>query len=145
MRRLFTLVELIAVLLIIGIVGAVATVGLGAATRGFSQGEIRTDRAQKTQIAMQRLIMELRFVMRDATSGDLLLTVSDDGHRIDFATRRDGTVHVFQLTSSELRLDGKVLMDHVSEFDASYSAASGELAFSLTVDDLGTFESAVYP
>jgi hypothetical protein len=83
--------------------------------------------------------------MRDATSGDLLVTVSEDGHQVGFSTRRDGSTHVFQQANSELLFDGKVLMDHVTDFTVSYSATSGELAFSLTVDDIGTFASAVYP
>lgn len=144
-RRRFTMVEMIAVILILGIVGAVATIGFGASAKGFTLGRTRLDLAQKTQVAMQRLMLELRFVALDPDTRAPLLTIDNGGSRISFFTRLDGSPRVVELSGSELHLDGKVLMDRVVSFQATYSATTDDLAFSMEVEEIGTFSTVLYP
>lgn len=144
-RHPFTLAEVIAVLVIMGIVGAVASFSFGAGARGFILGQTRLDLSQKAQVAMQRLILELRFVDFDPDSGALLLAIAEDGQSIAFTTRRDGTSQQIAFTGSELRLNGKVLMNRVNAFQATHSTATGELAITMNVDEVGEFTTALFP
>ncbi|MDX9980750.1 MAG: prepilin-type N-terminal cleavage/methylation domain-containing protein [Lentisphaeria bacterium] len=144
-RHPFTLAEVIAVLVIMGIVGAAASFSFGAGARGFVLGQTRLDLSQKAQVAMQRIILELRFTDFDPDTGDLLLTVAEDGESIAFTTRRDGSNQQIAFTGSELHLNGKVLMDRVNAFQAAYSTTTGELAVTMTVDEVGEFETALFP
>jgi hypothetical protein len=144
-RRPFTLAEVIAVLVIMGIVGAVASFSFGASARGFILGQTRLDLSQKAQVAMQRMILELRFVDFDPDTGDLLLTVAGDGQSITFTSRRDGSEQQIAFVGSELHLNGKVLMDRVNAFSVAYSATTGEMTLTMNVDEVGEFDTVIYP
>ncbi len=144
-RHPFTLAEVIAVLVIMGIVGAVASFSFGAGARGFVLGQTRLDLSQKAQVAMQRLILELRFVEFDPDAGEMILAIGEDGESIAFTTRRDGSNQQIAFTGSELHLNGKVLMDRVNAFQATYSTATGELAITMNVDEVGAFTTALFP
>lgn len=144
-RRPFTMVEIVVTVVLIGIVGAVAGIGFGAGARGFVLGQTRLDLAQKAQVAMQRIVLELRFVDFDPATGDSLLAIGNNGESIAFTTRRDGTSQQLALVGTELQLNGKVLMDRVTDFTATFNNSTGFLSISLSVAEIGTLETGLYP
>lgn len=145
MARRFTLVELVAVIVILGVLGAIGTMGLGAATQGFVRGRDRLDLAQATQTAMQRAVLELRFMTFDPDTSTPNLTITGGGTSIQFGSRRDAATHVLEKVGTELQLDGKVLLDHVADFLVAYSATSGELTITTTVEGIGAFSTSLFP
>ena len=142
-RHSFTIVELIAVIAVVGILGAVGTMGLGAGVEGYVRGRNRMDSIQKAQNALQRMVIELRFVAFDANG--LLLAVGGGGSSVTYTSRRDMQQHALVQSGSEILLDGKTLMDNVSEFEVTYSSASGAVAVRMRITDVGDFATSLYP
>ena len=145
MRQRFTLVELIAVIVILGVLGAMGTMGLGAGAEGFVLGRDQLSLVQSTQTAMQRALLELRFMTFDPGTGAPNLTVTGGGTSIQFGSRRDAATHVLKKVGTKLRLDGKVLLDHVTDFLVAYSDTSGELTITTTVEGVGAFSTSLFP
>lgn len=145
MRQQFTLVELIAVIVILSVLGVIGTMGLGAGAEGFVLGRDRLSLVQGTQNAMQRAVLELRFTTFDPDTSTPNLTIADSGASILFYSRRDAAAHVLEKVDTELRLDGKVLMDHVTDFLVAYSASNGELTITTTVEGIGAFSTSLFP
>jgi prepilin-type N-terminal cleavage/methylation domain-containing protein len=140
----FTLIEVIAVLVLVAILGSVASLGLIAGTEGFVRGRTRIDLVQKSQIAMQRIILELRFPARDESNLPLI-SVQDSGSTVVFTSRRDGEEHTLIHSGASLLLDGKLLMDRVTAFAVSYNSTSGQLSITLDVEDIGPLQTVIYP
>ncbi len=144
-RRGFTLIEAVMVIIILGIVGSALVVGIGTGTKGFVLGRSNLALAQQVQVAMQRMILELRFVALDQTNGDLDLTTSDDGMTVTFRSKRDEELHVLAKVDTEVHLDGHVLIDQVNEFAVGYEPTTGEVSITVNVAELGDFATSIYP
>lgn len=137
--------EVIAVVVVVGILGSASALGLAAFLNGFMTGRTNAEQTQKAQNALQRLVMELRFVQIDAHTRDPLVTVANDHSSIVFTSKRDDAAHVVAVVGTELLLDGRPLTDHVSSFQAFYDSGTGEVRLVIGMDQIGSFETSVFP
>ena len=141
----FSLIEIIAVLLIVGILAGAGMMGVGAFLKGFVTGRANAELTQKAQNAMQRLLMELRFLGFDATTRAPLLVVSGSPATLTFTSKRDSASHTVSVSGTELRLDGRALTDRVTSFLATYDSSTGEVRLVLGMAQIGSIEASVYP
>ena len=141
----FTLVEIIVVVIIVGILAAVGVLGLTAAVDGYVTGRTTMRVTRKAQNALQRMIMELRFIKADDETGDLLLNITGAGSEIDYVSKRDDASHTLVFQGDRLILDGKALTDEVDAFQAEYDAETGELRLRVTMASVGLLETSVFP
>jgi hypothetical protein len=132
-------------LLIVGILAGAGMMGAAAFLDGFVTGRANADLTQKAQNALQRLVMELRFVEFEPVSRAPLVTVSLDHTAVTYTSKRDGVVHTVSRVGTELRLDGATLTDRVNAFQATYDSGSGEVRFVLGMERIGSLEASVFP
>ncbi|MBI5194617.1 MAG: prepilin-type N-terminal cleavage/methylation domain-containing protein [Nitrospirae bacterium] len=112
----FTLIEVIVSLVLAGIVGAIAVMGVVSIVKGYVFTKINSKTAHKGQTAMVRIVKELNFIS-SVTTGT--------GTSITFQAYKNGTAgsHSISWTGTAndpLILDGDILTDRVSNFALSY-------------------------
>lgn len=144
-RASFSLVEILAVLLIVGILGAASMMGVTAFLNAFVTGRANAELTQKAENALQRMVMELRFTQAGIGNGLPLLAVSVDRTSVTYTSKRDSLAHTIGLTGTELKLDGRTLTDRVSSFQVYYESTTGEVRLVLGMERIGSFEASVYP
>ncbi|MFZ0132126.1 MAG: prepilin-type N-terminal cleavage/methylation domain-containing protein [Desulfobacterales bacterium] len=150
-RAGFTLVEVVASLLIVGILGAIAGMGLVTGLRGYMQAKENGHLAQKAQIAMARIkreLMEITDVIDGADGTDPWVLFDNPMGRQ--ALRKHG--NILQLGSQEptkVDLDGVVwdtLIDQIDQedqeknFRIAYRSGSGDWDIGNDIDLLSTID-----
>ena len=102
----FTLIEVIAVLVLVGIIAAVAGLGIVRGVEGYLFAQSNTEITQKAQLALARMTRELV---------DLSAITAGTNSTITFITPllSTGTTKTIALASSTITLDGDVLTDSV--------------------------------
>ncbi|MCA1986525.1 MAG: prepilin-type N-terminal cleavage/methylation domain-containing protein, partial [Desulfovibrio sp.] len=70
----FTLVEMIASLVILGVVAMVGTLGMAEVMRSYVMTSDHSSMSQKTQVALARLYLELQHLAEVTASGDTSIT-----------------------------------------------------------------------
>jgi len=130
---------------ILGILGAVGTLGVKAAVEGYVTGRTTMSATQKAQNALQRMVMDLRFVMVDSETGDLLLSVKFSGTQVNYISKHDGEPHTLEFQGDRVTVDSVTLVDGVSSFQADYNQGTGELRLRLTMAAIGVLETTVFP
>jgi prepilin-type N-terminal cleavage/methylation domain-containing protein len=123
----FTLIEVIAVLVLVGIISAVAGMGIVRGVEGYLFAQSNTETTQKAQLALARMTRELMELSTiDATSS---------GTAIIFSTPSgDKTI---ALAGSTITLDGDVLTDSVKSadgFTVSYCESGSVLSCTVPPD-----------
>ncbi len=112
----FTLIEVIVSLVLAGIVGAIAVIGVVSIVKGYVFTKMNSATAQKGQTTMVRIVKEFNFIssVTTGTATSITFQAYKDGvagtHSISWA----GTVN------DPLLLDGDILTDRVSNFALSY-------------------------
>lgn len=144
----FTLIEIIATLVIVGILSALAGVGIIHIANGFVFQKRVGEAVQKGQIVMSKIVKEL---------GEMTSVTATGATYIRYL--RDAAPHNISLSGSNILFDGDVLTDDVSSFQLKYynlhdSIATGyssttgivEISVSLSVLDGidKTFKNRVY-
>ena len=111
----FTLIEIIVSLVLVGIIGVFAGMGLVSIVEGFIFTKMNAETAQKGQAAMTRLVKEFNFIS-SVTSG------TDTS--INFTSYKAGVAgtHVLVLVvdGNNLVFDSDILTDDVSAFELAY-------------------------
>jgi prepilin-type N-terminal cleavage/methylation domain-containing protein len=137
--RRFTLVEMVAVLIIGGILVAVAGIGLANAAHGFERARATNETAQKAQLAIGRLTKEL-------TAGATVSATTATS--ITFSSPRYPGGQTVALAGTQLRLGADTLVDEVSNFSVSTTAGlRPSITFSLRLADTDsiTYAATVFP
>jgi prepilin-type N-terminal cleavage/methylation domain-containing protein len=158
----FTLIEIVATLVLVGIIGAFATFFLYTGIRGFLTSRFSSETALQAQIALDRISTELK-------QAQVLVNPAPTATNIGYLSIDSLLTGVRRLTynapSREIRLsvDGadNILLDNVSAFALSWTAkdlnASGdgnneisEIRVAFTVgstsnDSQAEFTSQIYP
>jgi len=143
-RRTFSLVELVAVLTIVGILAAVAGTTFAAMAKGFTTARDNTDTIQKAQLAVTRLEKEFSFVTAAPTlaGGGTSATYTTE---YPWETSASRTVSWNGTPGASLLLDADILVDNVQSFLVSNTAAN-VVEVTLTLDVAGglTFTTSIY-
>lgn len=148
----FSLIEIIAVMVLMGFLGAFASMGVAQFTKGFLFATENAAIAGKGEVAMLRILKEF-VVISAVTTGNAT--------SITYTNPRAGSPHTVSLVGADLTLDGDVLADKVSAFSLSYypsysgtatatwQASTTLIEFSLTLSgtqgNTSTFTSRVAP
>lgn len=136
-RKGFSLVEMIAVLMIVGIVTAIGGLGLTRITQGYLLGKANVDNLQNAELVMNRVLKEWIQIGNAATiqsGGNGLLFPRNGGVLFEWDGNAGGTL---SLTISGVT---KTLCTGVSNFNAA-AQADGSIRVSLA---LASAPSIVY-
>lgn len=113
----FTLVELIASLILVGLLGAVAGMGIVQMTDGFMFSKKNAETVQKARLVMARLVKELSAVSRSdisaATSTSIIFTRDAVPYNVNWGGN----------ANDPLLIDGDTLADKVKTFSLAYYTA----------------------
>ena len=116
----FTLVEMIAVLILVGIIAAFAGLGVVRVIEGLLFAKMNAETTQKAQAAMTRLVKEFT-VISSVDPGATTATA------MTFTSYKQGMagVHVGTWVGTNLLLDGDILTDQISTFALGYYDSYG--------------------
>jgi prepilin-type N-terminal cleavage/methylation domain-containing protein len=125
----FTLIELIAVLLISGILVLVASLGITGGVKGYLSAKTNSETAYRGQIAMMRLSKEFKKLTSVAPG-------QSNSSAIVYDTYRNGAIETHKIswggTGDPLLYDdfsnnGNILVDQVKTFSLAYYDAYNDL------------------
>ncbi|MFO7761810.1 MAG: type II secretion system protein [Desulfobia sp.] len=131
----FTLIEIIAVLILAGILAVMAGSGLLSAVRGYLLARESTALSQKAQLCLDRLTKEYRLCY-DCGDGSLREFTNPLGDR------------VLSLDGTELKINGDTLVDRVDNLELSLSGDLLDLTLELEHRQAGsslTFSTGIFP
>ncbi|RPJ14737.1 MAG: prepilin-type N-terminal cleavage/methylation domain-containing protein [Deltaproteobacteria bacterium] len=156
----FVLIELVVTLILIGVIGTFTSLFLYTGVTGFITSKKISETALKTQIAMDRIGIELRNMVQDTTTPVPVFASNSIRYKTD-KTEMPGTREVSFDSSSNrlsLRVNGTsyLLLDGVQSFtvatdavDMDYENSDNELSairIVLQMVDVGTqFTMRFYP
>ena len=143
--RGFTLMEVILSLVIVGIIGAVAGMGIVTGTRGYLQTKENSHMAQKAQMSMARIhreLMELTNIAAVVGGADPYVIFDNPVGRQAIA-KVGNTLQLYPLTAAATDLSGAsgdILVDQVAGFSLNYYKGTA----SWTISDGMELLSAVH-
>ena len=120
MKNAFTLIEVIAVILLAGVLALASSIALLPLVEGFFQVRRNSDLAQKTNLALERVVREMTTITNVVSASQTSITydfLDPDGapHRRTLAWEGPGTV---------LALNTVPLLDGVEQFRLRYYASA---------------------
>lgn len=115
----FTLVELVLVIAMIGILGAVLGPGLGTALRGYDVIVSRRTTLAQARSAMDRIVHEIRLI---GSPSDILDVSSSSSFQFEYPNNVSIT---YSLSGTDLLRDSDVLASPVSSLEFKYYRGSG--------------------
>ena len=125
----FTLIEVIAALLIVGILGAIAGMGIITGMRGYMQTKENAHLAQKSQIAMTRISRELReltdIIARDDSSDPWVIFDNPIGRQA--LAKIGNTLQLYSLAAGATDLSGAtgdIIVDQVDSLSITYHSGT---------------------
>ncbi|HBW15703.1 MAG TPA: hypothetical protein DEF41_06125 [Desulfovibrio sp.] len=120
----FTLIEIITVLVLTGILAAVAGMAMPTAIRGFIAAREGTELAQEAQLALDRISRELIETINVTASSESSVTLESVDHftRIN---RSGNAIIIAEGSSTPVTNAGDMLIDGVTAFSLSYWNGGG--------------------
>ena len=122
----FTLIELIFVIILLGIIGAIGSQMLTQGLNSFITQKNITNAIWQGQLAMERMTREIRYVR---SAGDIIINTSGEFKFVDIY----GESIDYKLSGSNLLRNTKTIANGVNTLTFSYSDQSGN-AVSGTTD-----------
>jgi prepilin-type N-terminal cleavage/methylation domain-containing protein len=123
----FTLIEVVASLVILAVVVGIGTLFLENVVKGYGFARSHAHLAQKGQTALMRLVGDFcRIQGIDASSGANTITYTADFSSEGAIAVESHTITVGVSDPTTLLYDGDVLIDRVSTFALKYYAADGQ-------------------
>ncbi len=124
----FTLIEVIAALMLAGILAASVMISLAPVAEGLMQVKVNADIAHKARLAMTRLVRELttatNFTATGSSSLDYRFLTPSGDHRFEV---RDHDVRWSGVAGEALMLEGWPLLDRVEDFQIAPAGSSPEV------------------
>jgi prepilin-type N-terminal cleavage/methylation domain-containing protein len=116
--RGFTLLELVFVIILLGIIGAISSKILSQGLTSYLTAENLTNANWQSRLALERMVRDLHEIRSpaDITTATAATIVFND---------MTGTAITYQLTGSTLMRNTQVLADGISSFTLSYFDQSG--------------------
>ncbi len=115
----FTLVELVLVIALLGILGAVLGPGLSSAIKGFDTVWSRKQTLAQARAAMDRMVREIRLIQ---SSADVVNVSTSTSFQFEYP---DGTAITYDLNSTNLRRNTDTLASNVTSLSFSYYNEQG--------------------
>jgi prepilin-type N-terminal cleavage/methylation domain-containing protein len=118
--KAFTLIEVIVSMVLIGVMAAIAGMGLVVVTRGYVFSKQNADTMLKSQVAMTRIVKELSSIRPTDTissATNASITYTKDGVA--------GVSHTISWTGNILQIDGVTLINNVTAFSLAYANSAG--------------------
>lgn len=109
----FTLLEVIVVLIIVGVVAAVAGMGIVSVVEGLVFTKMNAATVQKGQVAMARLVKECAGISAVTAAG--ATSIAFDAPKAGVSAS-----HIVALSGNTITFDGDIVTDQVSGFDLGY-------------------------
>lgn len=134
-RKGFSFLEIVAVLVIIGIVSAVAGLGLTGATQAYLSGRNHVENAQKAQLVMNRIVKEFFYPVNTPV-------ITDGGNTLTFSRGTGVAIQWDGNSGGNLTLNGQLFCAGVQAFNAS-AQADGSTRVALTLSSATAVEYAV--
>ncbi|KPJ76747.1 MAG: hypothetical protein AMJ54_10430, partial [Deltaproteobacteria bacterium SG8_13] len=134
----FTLIEVVASLVIVGIMAAIAGMGIVTGTRGYLQSKENAHIAQKGQVAMNRIhreLMELTGIAAVNTTDPYVIFDNPVGRQAFALAGGNLRLHRLSAAASDLSgSTGDILTDQVAAFTVSYFKGSQPWTFGEDID-----------
>lgn len=123
----FTLIEMIAVFLIVGVIATVAGMVIVTGMKGYLFAKDNLSISQKAQMAMTRMNRELMelFDVSTAESSRITYQRLDGTGTVTQTIYLDEADEKVKIASGSTPSDGDILVDHVSEFTLTYYKGTG--------------------
>jgi prepilin-type N-terminal cleavage/methylation domain-containing protein len=122
----FTLIEIVVSLVLVGMMAAIAGMGIVTGTKGYMLAKENSHMAQKAQIAMariQRELMELTAIAaRRQADPEFIIYDNTTGRHAIARDDTDNTIKMFDLApgATTLPVGGDILVDNVNNFTLNY-------------------------
>jgi prepilin-type N-terminal cleavage/methylation domain-containing protein len=125
-EKAFTLIEVIVSLVLIGILSAIAGIGLIQITEGYVFSKKNVETAQKAQIAMTRIVKELGYATTITVAGTNSITFTRP------VSATTSTTNIIDLSGTAVRIKigaetATTLIDNVTAFTLDYPDYTGAL------------------
>ncbi|MDM8516522.1 type II secretion system protein [Desulfobacterales bacterium HSG16] len=118
----FTLLEVILCILIVGILGAVAGMGITNIVRAYDISRTNSETFHRGQLAMTRIAKELKDPSTEISSGGSeLIRYDREGIERELS---------FDADSKSLYFDSDILSDHIVSFELTYYSAYDSVSIS---------------
>ena len=142
----FTLIEIIASLVILVIVGALVIISTIKITQGFVFTKMNAETSQKAHIALNRLTKEFTNIIKinEPTPPEIINFTSSNINELQQLQFVD---HSVSLVGTQLLLDGNTLANNVSDFTLTLDGNVIEFTLKLTGanDNVSIFTTSVVP
>jgi len=119
-QRGMTMLEIIAVLVIMGIIAAAGALGFTTAVQSAVENRQGIEMAQKAEIAIQRIVLELENLQ---LNDDLVEVTASSATSLSFHVAynvNDTADRQITLSGTDLLLDGDTLLEDVAAFSFTY-------------------------